>query len=122
SGSAGRPEPSASSGSARLGGGWVRTPGSCGMRSSGVSGFVGHLAALDRPLVAADVDHEPSFAVDPGRGAAHAVYGHAPPAEEVARAQVDVDRVEPAVAPEVVVVLEPREDPREERLAVALDA
>src|SRR2546428_10019393 len=85
--------------------------------------LVGHLAALDRPAPAAvEVDLEATLPVDLDRGAASAVQGDAPAAEEVAGAEVDVDRVEPAPAPEVVVMLEPGEDPREDRPARALDA
>ena len=43
----------------------------------------------------------------------------APPAQEVARAEAVEDRVDPALAPEVVLALEAREQQREERRALA---
>ena len=65
----------------------------------------------------ADVQLEATIAVDARRDAARAVHGDVPAAEKVARPDLDVHLVEPAVAPLVVEPLEPEEQRAEQRRA-----
>src|SRR5581483_8042529 len=72
-------------------------PGSCGRSASAL---IAHLAALDgHRLVPVDGDPQASVAIDHLGGTARPVHAHAPAAEEVARAEVRVDRLEPAREP-----------------------
>ena len=68
------------------------------------------------------VDREPAVARDHLRRACDAVDGHAAAAEEVAGAEVVVERVEPVLAPRVVAVLELEQQVGEERAALVLAA
>ena len=84
--------------------------------------LVRDLAGLDGALLAAHVDDEAPVPVDLDPDSTLAVDGDPPAAEEVARAEAVVDAVEAALEPGVVVPLEPLEDRREKRSALALDS
>ena len=75
----------------------------------GPASGVGDLSALDQPLLAAHVEHEPAGPVHPKGGSGEPVHRDPAAAQEVARAKVRVQGREPAAAPGVVVVFEPRE-------------
>src|SRR5581483_996998 len=98
-------------------------PGIPGSWVTSASALIGDLSALDHDrLAVARRDAEPSVAVDHLCGAASAVDADAAAAEEVARAQVGVDRGEPAGKPGRVAALEVGEQHCQERRARPLAA
>src|ERR671922_2426890 len=94
------------------------------MSSSGVpnSPLIADLPALDGAAAAARFDLEAPPPVDADGLARSPVDRDASPTQEVARAEEVVERIKTGVAPRVVATFDSREEHRQDRRALSLDA